>query len=300
MSAPSKEDNQVEGYGPTNANPLTILRPKTQKSPVIYASPHSGNHYPKDFVKNALLDPITLRRSEDAFVHEVYESCIDYGSPMLRANFPRAYVDANREPYELDPAMFQDRLPPYVNTDSQRALAGLGTIAKVVTNGAHIYKEKLQFSAVRDRIETLYHPYHAALRQLIEETRGQFGACLLIDCHSMPSIGGPIEPDEDNNRTDIILGDRFGTSCAEWITDFAQEILQDQGFVVRRNQPYAGGYTTYHYGMPDQRVHTLQIELNRVLYMDEETITRLPELETIKKKFSVLIEKLSTIPADQL
>lgn len=300
MSAPSHEDNQQQGYGTSSANPLTILRPKAQKSPVIYASPHSGNQYPDDFVKNALLDPVALRRSEDAFVHEIYEACIDFGSPMLRANFPRAYVDANREPYELDPNMFQDRLPSYVNTDSQRALAGLGTIAKVVTNGAHIYKEKLQFSAVRERIETLYHPYHAALRQLIEETRGQYGACLLIDCHSMPSIGGPMDNDDGNSRTDIILGDRFGTSCSEWISDFAQEILENQGFVVKRNRPYAGGYTTYHYGMPDQRVHTLQIELNRELYMDEENITRLPELEVIKKKFAVLIEKLSTITADQL
>ena len=280
--------------------PFVISRPKNQLSPVVYASPHSGKNYLDSFIISSSLDPVYLRRSEDAFVDELYESCIKFGSPFLKANYPRAYVDLNREPYELDPDMFDGPLPSYVNVDSLRAQAGLGTIAKVVTNGVEIYKERLQFDEVKNRIETIYHPYHAALRQLIEETRQQFGGCLLVDCHSMPSIGGPMDSDPGLSRTDIILGNRFGTSCADWITDWAQSVLEKEGFVVRKNRPYAGGFTTQHYGNPFDKVHTLQIELNRVLYMDEESVTRLEEIETIKKKLQSLIEAFSTIDPTRL
>lgn len=281
-----------------HTQPFTVLNPVTQTASVLYASPHSGNQYPVDFVENANLDPLSLRRSEDAFVHELYDSCVKYGSPLLHANFPRAYVDANREPYELDPEMFCDPLPSYVNVDSLRAQAGLGTIARIVTNGADIYREKLTFSDAHHRIDSLYHPYHATLKQLIETTRNQFGACLLIDCHSMPSR---IEPKSAKGRIpDIILGDRFGTSCAEWVSDVAHAVLESQGFSVLRNRPYAGGFTTDHYGNPAQRVHTLQIELNRALYMDEETITRRSEFEEIKAKLEGFIQRLSTLDPKDL
>lgn len=278
--------------------PFTLLKPVTQTAPVIYASPHSGNQYPQDFVENANLDPLSLRGSEDAFVHELYDSCVKYGSPLLHANFPRAYVDANREPYELDPDMFSDPLPSYVNVDSLRAQAGLGTIARIVTNGADIYRHKLPFAEAHRRIDSLYHPYHATLHQMIEKTRTQFGACLLIDCHSMPSR---IEPNAANGRIpDIILGDRFGTSCAEWISDFVHSLLERQGFSVLRNRPYAGGFTTDHYGNPAQRVHTLQIELNRALYMNEETITRLPTFGEIQKRLEGAIQQLTTLDEKDL
>lgn len=301
MGAPHSEAlNATDKDTVGTTAPYSILRPKKQTSPVIYASPHSGNIYPEDFIERAKLDSVTLRRSEDAFVDELYENCVKYGSPLLKANFPRAYVDPNREPYELDPDMFEDRLPSYVNVDSQRALAGLGTVARMVTNGADIYPDKLQFSEVRNRIETLYHPYHAALRQLIEETRTTFGACLLIDCHSMPSIGGPMDTDPGLSRTDIILGDRFGSSCAEWITDLVHKTLKKEGFVVKRNRPYAGGFTTQHYSDPAHNIHTLQIEINRYLYMNEETVTRLPELQNIRLKLQAVIEQLSRLDAESL
>jgi N-formylglutamate amidohydrolase len=292
-----------DGQMPPTLNdsvPFTILHPENRSAPVVFASPHSGNVYPQDFVDNALLDPIALRRSEDAFVDEIYDSCLIFGSPLLKANFPRAYLDPNREPYELDPAMFESKLPSYVNVDSPRARAGLGTVAKMVTNGSNIYRDKLDFEEVRSRIENLYHPYHGALRQLIEETRHQYGTCLLVDCHSMPSIGGPMDNDQGNTRTDIILGDRFGSSCAPWITDLAQSILEKEGFIVKRNRPYAGGFTTHHYGTPADHVHALQIELNRALYMNEESVTRLPELEDIKKRIESLIKQLCSIDPQRL
>jgi N-formylglutamate amidohydrolase len=291
-------DDYWNGTG--SVTPFSILRPESHKAPVVFASPHSGNHYPKDFIDAAILDPVKLRRSEDAFVDELYESVIRFGAPLLKAHFPRAYVDPNREPFELDPKMFKGILPAYVNSSSARAAAGLGTIAKVVTNGANIYAHKLDFEEVRTRIEALYHPYHAALRQLIDETRTHFGACLLIDCHSMPSIGGPMDCDQGDSRTDIILGDRFSSSCASWITDIAQTSLEQEGFVVKRNRPYAGGFTTLHYGQPSMRVHTLQIELNRVLYMNEEDITRLDAINTIKERLQPMIERLCAIDPDKL
>ena len=175
-----------------------------------------------------------------------------------------------------------------------------GRLPRWSPTGPTFIANKLNFEEVRSRIENLYHPYHGALRQLIEETRHQYGACLLVDCHSMPSIGEPMDNGQDNSRTDIILGDRFGSSCAPWITDLAQSILEKEGFIVKRNRPYAGGFTTHHYGTPDDHVHALQIELNRALYMDEENVTRLPELEDIKKRIETLINQLCAIDPQRL
>ena len=175
--------------------PFEVLAPKDQTIPLVFASPHSGRSYPPDFVKASRLTPIMLRRSEDSFVDELFAEAPTFGAPLLRANFPRAYVDPNREAYELDPSMFEDQLPEFVNTNSIKVLAGLGTVARVVTNGEEIYKEKLQFAEIKSRVKSSYFPYHAALRELIKKTRIRFGICILIDCHSMPSIGGPMDND---------------------------------------------------------------------------------------------------------
>ncbi|WP_135079189.1 N-formylglutamate amidohydrolase [Terasakiella sp. SH-1] len=277
----------------------TILRPEEQTAAVVYASPHSGHHYPKKFVDNSPLDPVALRRSEDAFVHEIYESCTGFGSPLIKANYPRAYLDLNREPYELDPSMFDAPLPSYVNSDSPRALAGLGTVARMVTTGSPIYPGKLNFEEIDQRIKDIYHPYHIALRQLIENTLHKFGNCLLIDCHSMPS-GVTHNHNDANASSDIVLGDRFGASCHHWITDHIHSLLEREGFSVKRNRPYAGGFTTQHYGRPDQGVHTLQIELNRALYMDEHNITRLQAMNSVQRHFKTVIHQISQIDLSTL
>lgn len=276
-------------------DPYTLVMPKTLRVPVIFASPHSGANYPESFKEASKLDPVSLRRSEDAFVDELYDQCVAFGAPMIKSNYPRAFVDLNREPFELDPQMFDGRLPKYVTTQSARVSAGLGTVAKVVTNGNEIYNRKLSFEEVRARIEGIYHPYHNALKDLIDQSLDQFGCCLLVDCHSMPSIGGPMDDDQGSNRTDIVLGDRFGTSCAGWITDLAQLRLQQENFVVRRNRPYAGGFTTDNYGQPEKNVHALQIELNRVLYMNEVSVTRLKSLGEVKQRLLPLVKSLCEI-----
>jgi hypothetical protein len=170
----------------TRPAPVTVLSPAAQTVPLVFASPHSGRAYPADFVAAARLDALSLRRSEDSFVDELFAAAPASGAPLIAANFPRAFCDPNREPWELDPAMFEEALPHWVNTTSARVGAGLGTIARVVASGETIYREKLNFAEVEARIRCCWHPFHDALRQAIDATRRQFGVCLLIDCHSMP------------------------------------------------------------------------------------------------------------------
>jgi N-formylglutamate amidohydrolase len=251
-----------------------LSAPGEQTVPLVFASPHSGNDYPAAFAARSRLDQLMLRRSEDAFVDEIYAAAPAIGAPLLAALFPRAYVDPNRQAYELDPEMFEGPLPDHVNTSSSRVRTGLGTIARVVTSGEEIYKSKISFIEAKRRIETLYEPYHAELRRLISETKAKFGLCILIDCHSMPSIGGPMDNDQGLRRVDFVLGDRFATACAAAVTSTVENVLKDMDFAVVRNTPYAGGFTTSHYGRPEDGVHALQIEINRALYMDEVAVER--------------------------
>lgn len=277
------------------AQPFEVIRPAQWTAPVVFASPHSGDHYPKAFIEAARLDPVALRRSEDAFIDEVYAAAPELGAPLLKARFPRAYVDPNREPWELDAAMFEGQLPDYVNTASPRVKGGLGTVAKVVTNGEAIYKGALDFEEVRQRIEAYYVPYHAMMTKLIDEAVERFSTCILIDCHSMPSIGGPMDRDPGFRRVDMVLGDCHGTACAPAVIDLAQAALEAQGFKVTRNAPYAGGFTTHHWGRPSQGIHALQIEINRALYMDEVRIARGPGLAELIAKMRTVIAAIASV-----
>ncbi|MBT4710842.1 MAG: N-formylglutamate amidohydrolase [Alphaproteobacteria bacterium] len=280
--------------------PFEILAPAVQTVPMVFVSAHSGRDYEPDFVETSRLDQLSLRRSEDSFVDELFAGAPDRGAPMLRAHFPRVYLDPNREPWELDPAMFEDALPEFVNTSSLRVAGGLGTIARVVTNGAEVYQGKLKFSEAERRIKTLYIPFHETIQDLLALTVQRFATAVLIDCHSMPSFGGPMDRDPGTERADMVLGDRFGTSCAKVVTDTVEEVLTKAGYRVDRNDPYAGGFTTRNYGRPDAGVHALQIEVKRSLYMDEDTIERLPELEKITATMNDLISTLASIDHAQL
>lgn len=272
-----------------------VRRPRVQSLPLVFASPHSGRDYPAAFLAQSVLDPLTLRKSEDSFIDEVFGAAPELGAPLIRAHFPRAYVDPNREPYELDPRMFAEVLPDWVNVASPRVAAGLGTIARVVANGAEIYRDRLTLAEVIARIDRCYHPYHTTLRQLIEDTRRRFGLCLLVDCHSMPSVGGPMERDAGEARVDVVLGDCFGASAAPGVIATAEAAFRTLGYRVARNTPYAGGFTTRHYGRPAERVHALQIELNRALYMDEGTVTRKPQLARLAREMADVIAMLGMI-----
>lgn len=280
----------IVASGDQDAIPLRVTRPAIQTAPVIFASPHSGRCYSPDFLAASRLDPHNLRRSEDSFVEELFAAAPALGAPLLAANFPRAFCDVNREPWELDPAMFADPLPPWVNTTSARVSAGLGTLARIVASGETIYRDKLRFAEAERRVETLWRPYHDMLFTMINGTVSMYGYCLLIDCHSMPSHGQPARP--GIRSADFVLGDAHGTSCTPRVTRFVERTLLDLGYAVRRNDPYAGGYITRHYGRPRFRVHALQIEVSRELYMDEARIEHLANFEAIREDLTRLIEAL--------
>jgi N-formylglutamate amidohydrolase len=266
---------------------VRLLRPARAAGPVIFASPHSGRDYPAEFVAAARLDATALRRSEDSFVDELFAAAPELGAPLLLADFPRAYCDANREPWELDPGMFDAPLPNWVNSASPRVGAGLGTIARVVASGEPIYRHKLPFAEAEARIRQCWQPYHAALASLIAETRDAFGCCLLIDCHSMPS-----HPAQRDHGPAMVLGDAHGTSCAPRAVRVVETILGGLGYAVQRNDPYAGGYVTRHYGRPREGVHALQIEIARHLYMDEALIAPNAGMARLKADIGRLVAGL--------
>ncbi len=272
-----------------------LIRPHEQMLPFVFASPHSGDNYSKEFLAQSRLDAIAIRRSEDCFVHELFGRAPELGGPLICALFPRAYLDPNREPYELDPKMFADPLPSFVNSRSARVSVGLGTIARVVSNGAEIYRKKLSFAEVERRIDRLYFPYHAMIKQLLVATRAKFGAAVLVDCHSMPSTGTAIEGDSGRRRSDFVLGDRFGTSCDPAIVDLFENSLTAMGYSVARNDPYAGGFVTQNYGRPNSGIHALQVEVNRALYMDESTITRASGMAKLVEDLGKLIASLAIV-----
>jgi N-formylglutamate amidohydrolase len=260
--------------------PFVVTEPARQAVPFVFNAPHAGAVYPASFLAGSRLDPVTLRRSEDAFVDDLFVPMVSLGAPLMAARFPRAYLDLNREPYELDPRMFEGRLPPFANTRSMRVAGGLGTIPRIVADGQEIYRGRLPVDEGLRRIEWLYKPYHRMLRQLVGRTARIFGHAVLIDCHSMPSTS---VNREDGAKADIVLGDRYGTSCAGVLTDLVDVTLRSRGYSVVRNKPYAGGFITEHYGEPSLGRHALQIEINRTIYMDERTLARKPGFDTLRQ-----------------
>lgn len=277
--------------------PFEILEPAECRSPILFNSPHSGSIYPREFLRTTQLDFLALRRSEDSFVDELFASVVDRGHPLMRAHFPRCYVDVNREPYELDPRMFDGRLPSFANTRSMRVAGGLGTVARVVGDAQEIYGQRIPVDDAIRRIESLYKPYHRALRRLFARVQRDFGAAVLIDCHSMPSTAGARD---DRPRPDIVIGDRYGTSCAPAIGETIESAMRDLGYSVSRNKPYAGGFITEHYGNPTAGLHAIQLELNRGLYMDERSYERSGSFEQLAADLEMLADRLAAIPIEEL
>lgn len=269
--------------------PFSVARPAELKVPLVFNSPHSGRIYPSTFLAASRLDALTLRRSEDAFVEELFGFVTELGAPLLHAHFPRAYLDVNREPYELDPILFRDGLPHYANTQSVRVVGGLGTIARIVSESDEIYREPLSVEAALERINRLYTPYHETLTALLLEAKTEFGLSVLIDCHSMPS--SPIT-DRSTGRPDFVLGDRFGTSCSGELTRLAASTLEAQGYAVALNKPYAGGYITEHYGRPHTAQHVLQIEINRALYMNETSFAKSQGFDRLREGLMTMVQGL--------
>jgi N-formylglutamate deformylase len=277
--------------------PFEIIEPEHWRGAVVFNSPHSGRIYPREFLMSTRLDLPALRRSEDSFVDELAAGVVARGYPLMRAHFPRCYVDVNREPYELDPRMFDGRLPSFANTRSMRVAGGLGTVARVVGDAQEIYDQRISVDDALRRIETLYKPYHRALRRLFSRVHREFGAAILVDCHSMPSSTGP---KDERPRADVVLGDRYGTSCVAPVAETVETILRDLGYAVSRNKPYAGGFITEHYGNPAAGLHAIQLEINRGLYMDERRFERSANFGRLAADLELLADRLAEIPVEEL
>ena len=277
--------------------PFEVLEPARYRGPLLFNSPHSGRIYPPDFLQASRLDLATLRRSEDSFVDELILGLIGRGHPVVRAHFPRCFVDVNREPYELDPRMFDGRLPSFANTRSMRVAGGLGTVARVVGDAQEIYDQRISVAEALRRIDELYKPYHRSLRRVFLRLHREFGAAVLVDCHSMPSATGA---KDERPRADLVLGDRYGTSCVPVIAETIEATMREFGYVVSRNKPYAGGFITEHYGNPTAGLHAVQLEINRSLYMDERRYQRAASFARLASEFEILADRLAEIPLEEL
>ena len=234
--------------------------------PIVISSPHSGCYYPKHFLDASRLDAHAIRQSEDMHVADLYAGAGSANIALLAARYPRAFVDLNRAPDELEPALFDEKLPEHFTGQSMRAAAGLGTVPRVVAENTPIYGHKLSYAEAAERIDMIYRPYHQCLSDLLDARVETHGFAVLIDAHSMPSQATKLAPRHD---VDFVLGNRHGRACAPWVSNFVADFLTTRGWRVGLNKPYAGGYITEKYGAPLRNRHALQIEINRAAYMDE-------------------------------
>ena len=277
--------------GDIDLDPVTLAQPdEGQRYAMLVSSPHSGRNYQGEFANLTHHAVGILRRSEDAYVDRLIDGVPGLGVPTIAANFPRVFVDVNRAANELDPGMYSDRVRAKLDKDSRRTASGLGVIPRISADGRPLYGRRLKFAEAERRLERCYWPYHDALTSLIGETKAKFGVALLLDVHSMPN--------QSSRGADIVLGDRFGQSCDPRISDLVERQFRDQGFVTVRNTPYAGGHTTAAYGRPESGVHTIQIEVNRRLYMDENRVQPTDGLDRFRGEFlhfiSVIREEIAS------
>ena len=277
---------------PADDPPFEVRRATPLVSPLVFSSPHSGRIYPEDMMSASTLDGADIRRSEDALVDGLVERCTGHGAALVLCRVARAYVDVNRDPWEMDPSMFADALPAAAKSSSARVAAGLGAVPRVVGEGREIYGRKLRFAEADARIQRVHRPYHMALAGLIDEAHARFGRVVLIDWHSMPSAAGAAEARKGRPKPDMVLGDRHGGSCAPALTRLVKAELEAAGYVVALNRPYAGGWTTQLHGRPDGGFHALQVEMDRGLYLDERTLEPRPGFvrlrDDLERLFAVL------------
>lgn len=269
-----------------------LLRPQEQTTSVIFASPHSGRAYPPAFLAQSVLDSLALRSSEDAFVDEIFDSAPQVGAPLLLAQIPRAFIDLNRGPEELDPALIEGVHRAPLNP---RVSSGIGVIPRVVSGGRHIYRGKLTMSEAEARLRAHWHPYHDTLRDLIDETHARFGQAILVDCHSMPHEAIESHTRPGQPRPDVVLGDRFGAAAAGHIIEEIEAAFQQAGLRVSRNVPFAGAFIAQSYGHPSTGRHVVQIEIDRSLYMSEAEVARGPGFAAFREVMGAVLARIADI-----
>lgn len=274
-----------------------LTEPAQLTSAVVFASPHSGCDYSGSFVRRSLLDDHTIRSSEDAFVDLLFESVPHFGAPFLKAAAPRAFVDLNRSPDEMDPALIEGARRQGHNP---RVASGLGVIPRVVANGRAIYQGKLPMAEAQRRIDRYWRPYHAALRELLDNAKAQFGRAILIDCHSMPHEAMDGMARSSTYRPDIVLGDRFGAAAGGDVVDQIEAAFAEAGLTVTRNAPFAGAYITQTYGRPSHNQHAVQIEIDRAIYMDEKRIRPNSNFDSFRALLTGVVSDIAAIGQDKL
>ena len=277
-----------------HATAYDILRPAVPRSSVIFASPHSGRDYRPEFLARTALNPLALRSSEDAFVDRLFGCAPDLGATLISARLPRAWLDLNRSPDELDPALIEGLAR---GAPSPRICAGLGVVPRVVAQGRAIYRGKLTLAEAEARLQTVWHPYHQTLARLMEETRARFGRAILIDCHSMPREAISASLRGTGGLPQVVLGDRFGAAAAPAIMARVERAFATAGLRVMRNTPFAGAFVAEHYGRPAEGFHVVQVEIDRALYMDEARVSPLPAFRTLQQILRGVVADIAAIDA---
>jgi len=251
------------------ARPFMEHAPQAPAIPLIFSSPHSGRCYPRAFVENSALPLEELRLSEDFLVDQLFSAAPRAGAHLIAASYPRAWLDLNRDPWELDAEMFAAPLPARADATSPRVKAGLGVIPRIVAEGREIHNRLLTWGEAKARLEHGYIPYHQRLEALVRQTMNRFGQAVLIDCHSMPASAARAMTPLAGRRPQIILGDCEGQSCSPLLIDALDHLFTRAGYRVSRNRVYTGGHITRHYGARGLGAHAIQIEINRELYMQK-------------------------------
>lgn len=272
--------------------PFRLYEPEPLAAVAVFSSPHSGADYPDALVRRARLPMPALRASEDVLVDRLFDAAPRHGAPLLAATAPRAWLDLNRAPTELDPALISGVRPRGFN---QRVAAGLGVVPRVVSEGAEIYAGRLSLAEAEARIRELHAPYHQALEALLQRARARFGLAVLFDCHSMPSEALRAAPRVGGRRPDVVLGDRFGASADRALVAATQEAFVAAGFTVVRNAPFAGGYITQRHGRPALGQHAIQIEIDRGLYLDQIRLEPLPCFDKLRARLGGVVAALARI-----
>jgi N-formylglutamate amidohydrolase len=266
--------------------------PETAEVPLIFDSPHSGREYPEDFRFSCPFD--VLRRAEDAYVDELYEAAPAHGATLIAALFPRSYVDVNRAVDDLDPSLIEGAWPSALSP-SHRTRAGLGVVRRVARPGIPIYRDKLPVDEIRARVERCHLPYHREIERAGDRLHRKFGVVWHVNCHSMPTPS-----DDYGQRTDFVLGDRDGTTCAPELTAFVARVLRERGYHVRINEIYKGVEIVRRHGRPRENRHCLQIEIDRALYMNQKTLEKTDGFGQVQADIGDLIEALAGFAGERM
>ncbi len=280
--------------------PCFLHQPCGQELPIVLDSPHSGRSYPEDFRFSAPRSWVRL--AEDTYVEELYSGAPEIGATLIEARFPRSYIDPNRDLQDLDEALLAEPWPLSLQRGPKTAL-GVGLVWKLVRDSAGnaipLYDRMLSVAEVQRRIALCYVPYHAAVQEALDRAHSRFGAAWHINCHSMQSVGDALSSDPGRERADFVLGDRDATTCAPAFTAFVSATLAAKGYRVAINDPFKGVELVKKHGRPTEGRHSLQIEINRKLYMDEKTLEKHAGFDRLHRDLNEFLHQLAAFVRTQ-